>query len=159
MLLRITGLIPESWEPASPEGRLSALPSHWTFYFVVPSLWRTVSASFGTCPIKFTGDPASRAATRRRLPVAANTARHAASCFGAKKVKVRLASHSSVVGAGRERGRCFWLYVATWKERLLRSAGVWSGMSPVLCASRWWWGWCWCWCRWCWWCQRPAAGQ
>lgn len=106
MLLRITVSISESWKHVRARKSLVILFSHWTFYFVIPSLWRTVFASFGTCRIKFTGRSHKQSVTRRHLPTSPTIlGRTLPAALGPKKAKVRLASLSPARSCGTGRGR------------------------------------------------------
>lgn len=106
MLLRITVSISESWKHVCARKSLVILFSHWTFSFVIPSLWRTVFASFGTCRIKFTGRSHKQSVTRRHLPTSPTIlGRTLPAALGPKKAKVRLASLSPARSCGTGRGR------------------------------------------------------
>lgn len=117
------------------------LSSHWAF-LCDPSLSRTASASFGTCPTRFTGRSRKQSATRRRLPASPTVPGHTLpAASGPRKAKVRLASCSPARSCRTGRGRCLWLCVWNACWAVLESAQ--SGMSPVPWASRWCWWWWW----------------
>lgn len=107
------------------------LSSHWAF-LCDPSLSRTASASFGTCPTRFTGRSRKQSATRRRLPASPTVPGHTLpAASGPRKAKVRLASCSPARSCRTGRGRCLWLCV--WNACLLGSAGV-CPVRDVPCA-------------------------